>query len=297
VAVEEHAGMLEPTVLVHQACHTGECPLWHAGERRIYWVDIPAGRLFRYAPATGQMETFACGAPVGGFTIQADGTLLLFMAGGAVHTWRDGHQESIIEGLSYERGNRFNDVIADPQGRVYCGTMTSSSHAGRLYRLDPGGGIRVLKEGVRTSNGMGFSPDLLRFFHTDSGRRDVYVYDYDRRSGAIANGRLFLHTPERSGAGKPDGITVDAQGFVWTARWGGSCITRHDPDGREVLRVPMPVRNVTCLTFGGVDYRDVFVTTAGGDDPVANGQWAGSLFHFRSPVPGKPEYVSRIAVT
>ncbi len=123
------------------ACHTGENPLWHPDEGCVYWVDIPAGKLFRYYPDSGRHEMCWQGdAAVGGFTIQADGALLLFMARGAVKVWRDGRiVDTVIAEIPDERETRFNDVIADPAGRVICGTMPTTSRPARLYRLDTDG--------------------------------------------------------------------------------------------------------------------------------------------------------------
>ena len=109
---------MEPEKIVDYACYIGENPLWHPQEKRLYWTDIPAGRLFRYDPAIGQHEACYTGAPVGGFTFQADGGLLLFMEQGKIAKWRGGELETIIESIPEVHGSRFNDVIADPQGRV-----------------------------------------------------------------------------------------------------------------------------------------------------------------------------------
>ncbi|MDH7569847.1 MAG: SMP-30/gluconolactonase/LRE family protein, partial [Armatimonadota bacterium] len=128
---------MTPELVADYRCVTGEGPLWHPFEKRLYWVDIPKGRLFRYHPASGVHEQCLEGEPIGGFTIQADGALLLFMARGAVKTWRDGEMHTIVEEIPDERDSRFNDVIADPQGRVFCGTVSTPTRAGRLYRLDP----------------------------------------------------------------------------------------------------------------------------------------------------------------
>jgi len=275
-------------------CVTGEGPLWHPGEGRLYWLDIPKGRMFRYNPSTGKHEQVYQGEPVGGLTVQADGALLLFGARGSVRTWREGKLTTVIEELPEERSSRFNDVIADPAGRVYCGTMPTPDRLGRLYGLDPDGRITKLLDGIGCSNGMGFTPDRKRMYHTDSTRREIYLFDYDQETGALTNQRLFVRTPE--GEGIPDGMTVDAEGYVWSARWDGSCLVRYAPDGQEVERVTFPAKQVSCPTFGGADYGDLYVTTAGGHDKAKNGPAAGALFRLRPGVRGVPEFPSRVGL-
>lgn len=289
---KEKMSKIKPEILVDCACDTGENPLWHPFEARVYWVDIPAGRLYRHTVATGTTEVFEIGTEVGGFTIQPDGALLLFMAKGAVALWSDGKLQRIIEGIPEERDSRFNDVIADPQGRVFCGTMSSPTHPGRLYRLDTDRKITPVLEGVGTSNGMGFTARCKRFYHTDSRTHEIRNYDYDMLTGAISNPKVFVKVSDP--AGVPDGLTVDADGCVWSARWDGACLVRYDPAGQELLRIDFPAKKVSSLTFGGKDYTDMFVTTAGGNERDANGPAAGSLFHLNLGIKGVPEFFSRI---
>lgn len=282
-------------MIANYACQTGEGPLWHPDEGRVYWVDIPAGRLFRYDPASGHHEQCLEGEAIGGFTIQADGSLLLFMARGAVRVWRDGIVATIIKEIPEERDSRFNDVIADPLGRVFCGTMSSPKHKGRLYRLDTDGSLTCVAEGIGTSNGMGFTPDLTKMYHTDSSIRQIFVYDYDASIGEISNRRLFAKVAGEGGI--PDGMTVDARGHVWSARWGGYRIARYEPNGTLVEEIAMPVKKVSCVTFGGPDNTDMYVTTAGGEDIAENGEHAGALYRLRLGVQGAPEYRSRIGLS
>ena len=202
-------------------CVTGEGPLWHPDEQVLYWTDIPKGRLFRYDPATGHHEQCYEGTEaIGGFTIQADGALLLFTARGAVKTWRNGKLSTIIEEIPRELDSQFNDVIAGPAGRVYCGTISTPSQLGCLYRLDCDASLTVVVEGIIGSNGMGFTPDRQQMYYTDSDKRDIYLFDYDQETGALTNQRTFVHTADDGSV--PDGMTVDAEGFVWSARWDGS---------------------------------------------------------------------------
>lgn len=285
---------LKPEILVNCTCVTGENPLWHPIEERVYWVDIPAGRLYRHEPVSLKTEVFEIGSEVGGFTIQVDGALLLFMERGRIAFWRDGRLQTIIGEIQEERDTRFNDVIADPEGRVFCGTMSSTNHPGRLYRLDTDRRIVPILDGVGTSNGMGFTPDRRSMYHTDTSTGEICVFDYDRATGAIANRRIFVRVGDP--AGRPDGLTVDAEGCVWSARWDGACLVRYDQCGKELLRIGFPAKKVSSLTFGGENYTDMFVTTAGGHDRKENGPAAGALFRLNPGIRGVPEFPSRIAV-
>ena len=285
---------MQPELIADYQCQTGEGPIWHPEERRVYWTDIPAGRLFRYHPATGAHEQCYEGESVGGFTIQADGALLLFMARGAVKIWREGVLTTVLDEIPDERESRFNDVIADPAGRVFCGTMPTRNRLGRLYRLDPDGTLTIVLEGIGCSNGMGFTPDGKHMYYTDSRVREIYLFDYDLGTGQIDNKRLFVRTPE--GKGIPDGMTVDAEGYVWSARWDGGCLVRFAPDGTEERRIAFPAKKVSCPIFGGPDYSDLYVTTAGGDNKPEEGEGAGALFCLNLGIAGVPEFRSRIGL-
>jgi D-xylonolactonase len=285
---------MEPELIADYQCETGEGPLWHPMERRLYWADIPRGRLFRYDPATGEHERFYEGEVVGGFTIQADGALLLFMARGAVAVLRDGALDYVIDELPQERDGRFNDVAADPAGRVFCGTMPVDGRLGTLYCLDLDGSITPVVDGVDISNGIGFTPDERKMYYTESAARRIYLYDYDRGSGAISNRSVFLETPDDGTI--PDGMTVDAEGYVWSARWNGSSLYRYSPDGTEERRVRFPAKKVSSAVFGGEDLTDIYVTTAGGQNKAEEGAGAGALFRLSPGIRGKPEFLSRIGL-
>ncbi len=283
---------MEPELIVDYACETGEGPLWHPDEKRVYWVDIPQGRLFRYEPSTGRHELCHQESVIGGFTIQADGGLLLFLDKGTVKKWREGKTETVVDGIPDEKESRFNDVIADPEGRVYCGTMPTPERQGRLYRLDLDGSLKVMDEGFGCPNGMGFALDGKSMYFIDSPARKIYLYDYDRATGALAHRRDFVDTSEDPGF--PDGMTVDSLGFVWCAKWDGSCVVRYTPDGREDRRIALPARKVSSLAFGGEAYDELYVTTAGGRQKDTDGAMAGGLFRLRPGVRGLPEFRSRI---
>jgi D-xylonolactonase len=241
---------------------------------------------------TEQHQMVLEGEAIGGLTLQEDGSLLLFGARGAVRSLCNGELVTIIEEIPDEVETRFNDVIADPAGRVFCGTMPTKDRLGRLYRLDTDGSLHLILENIGCSNGLGFTPDRKRMYYTDSPKREIYLFDYDESTGEISNREVFIRTPE--GEGVPDGMTVDSEGHVWSTRWDGCVAVRYSPDGEEVERLEFPVKKVSCLTFGGPDLKDVYVTTAGGDQKENDGDHAGALFHTRSEVAGVLEFRSKV---
>ncbi len=318
---------MEPELIADVACIVGESPTWHPGEARVYWLDIPTGRVFRYDPAAKAHEPILQGDVVGGLTVQADGGLLLFMTEGAIKLWHQGKLTAVVDSVPDQSGFRFNDVIADPKGRVFCGTMAyrkppdgesrgamqrvkaklrrrlhgllrrlTPGHRrfGALYRLGPTGAPVKLLDGIALSNGMGFSPDRKRFYLTDSGKREITLFDYDVDTGGLGNRRVFVRVPD--GEGVPDGMTVDAAGYVWSARWDGGCVARYAPDGSIDRIVRFPVKKVTSIAFGGADYTDIYVTTAVGADGQAEGRGAGGLFHLNLGIQGMPEFPSRRSI-
>jgi sugar lactone lactonase YvrE len=294
---------VEPELIADYQCVVGEGPLWHEDEQTVYWTDIATGRLFRYDPATGQHKQIYAGEQVGGFTLQEDGALLLFMERGKIATWRDGTLTTLVEEIPAERPTRFNDVIADPRGRVFCGTISprfdegeQQNPRGRLYRLEPDLSYTVLLEGIGVSNGMGFTPDLHQLYYTDTATRDISLFDYDAETGALANRRQFVYVADRPDEGAPDGMTMDAEGCVWSARWGGGCLVRYAPDGAELQRIHFPARKVSSAIFGGPDLTDLYVTTAGGHQKEVDGPGAGALFRVRPGVRGVREFRSRIGL-
>jgi sugar lactone lactonase YvrE len=149
-------------LIADYGCDTTEGPLWHDDLATLFWLDIPVGRLYAYNPGTNEHRLVYEAGTIGGFTIQADGALLLCGDRGRVWTWdpRSDETRVIVEEIPAERGSRFNDVIADPEGRVYAGTMPDGERPGRLYRLDPDGTLEVALVDAGLSNGMGFTPAL-----------------------------------------------------------------------------------------------------------------------------------------
>jgi len=286
-------------IIANYDCVTGENPLWHPTEKRLYWTDIPTGRLFWYDPATGEHQQCYQGPQVGGFTFQADGSLLLFREKGCIVSWRDGREiDTIVEQIDDELETRFNDVMADPEGRVFCGTMGTKDRPGRLYRLDRDGSLRIVVEESRTSNGMSFTPDGKGLYYTETGAHTIWLFDYDRATGNISHKRPFITVPDANGEGHPDGMTRDADHDIWSAMWDGNCVRRYTLEGelKEKLRIP-GANQVSSVIFAGDDLDVMYLTTAGAQDRARNGENAGVLFRVTGlGVKGVPEYDSRIGL-
>lgn len=280
-------------LITDQQTQTGENPLWHPVEKKLYFTDIPTGRLFRYDPATDETEQFYAGDTVGGFTFQADDSLLLFMERGRIALWRDGELTTLIDEIPAERESRFNDVIADPQGRVFCGTMPSPSAGGRLYRLERDSRLVPLVDDVQISNGMGFTRDYKHFYYTESEAHKIYLFDYDQATGELTNQRVWKDFSAKPGV--PDGMTVDSEGCIWSARWNGNGVFCYSPEGELLEKIEVPAKKVSSICFGGDDLRDLYITTAlDGGTKAEEGEGAGALFRLRVDVAGVPEFYSKI---
>ncbi len=273
-------------------CKVGENPLWNEREGRLYWADIETGRLFRADHVGGKHECFYRSSDmIGGFSFQADESLLLFEVDRIGVLSKAGEYRALLQGIDSNMV-RFNDVIADPEGRVFAGTIGKNAEVGGLFRVELDGRVELLWRGTGCANGMGFTPDLQRFYWTDSTAQLIYVADYERASGALSNRREFYRAPASEGI--PDGLCVDRAGQVWSARWGGSTLLRHDAAGRVVERVTFPVTRVSSATFGGPELNVLYVTTAGGSGVEGESTPDGTLYRFAVDVPGTAPFRSRI---
>lgn len=278
-----------PELLINLHCELGENPLWNADDGCLYWTDITGGKIHRLHLATRRHTQIYSGGVVGGFTFEANGDLLLFRAGDIALLHRDGKIEVVRE-FADEGSERFNDVIAAPDGSVFAGTIGRTKTSGGLFRFACDGSCTALFRGTGCSNGMGFSPDFTKLFWTCSTRREIFQFDCDPSSGTLADGRVFYAAT--SSEGTPDGLAVDHNGHVWSARWDGFAIVHHAGDGTVVGRISFPVAKVTSLCFGGTDLDQMLITTAGGTEGSAGAD--GAVFQYSAGVCGLPEFRSRI---
>jgi sugar lactone lactonase YvrE len=243
----------------------GEGPYWVPEDDCLLWVDIRRGQLHRTYFPSGETVTLDLDAVSAAFPATAGGILI---AGGsklALHLPAErGEQWStrVIAEVPAREGVRFNDAGVDPAGRVWVGSMHTgeTEPVGQLLRLDHGGVLTVVVDGVTVSNGLGWSPDGSQMYYVDSPVRRVDVFDYDPATGRADHRRPFADLSAFDGV--PDGLTVDADGCLWVAVWGGGVLRRLAPDGSQDSVIAVPVSQPTSCAFGGPGMTDLYVTTA-----------------------------------
>ena len=266
-----------------------EGPLWQAAENAVYFVDIKGRRIHRLSVATGEQRTWQAPDQPGFLAPLAHGTFVCGLPGG-LHRFdpASGEFEKLVDVEPHLPGNRLNDGFVDAQGRLWFGSMDDAEEApsGTLYRVNEIGAALAQDDDYVITNGPAMSPDGRTLYHNDTMRRVVYAFDV-AADGALSGKRIFAAI---SGDGHPDGLAVDADGFVWVALFGGWRIERYSPAGELVDQVPLPCANVTKLAFGGDDLKTVYVTTAWKGLTAVERQHqpqAGGLFSFRAPVAGQ----------
>ena len=252
-----------PRVIVDRTFKLGENPLWDAMRGLLFWTDIDAGELWRYNPKASKAECFYEGQKVGGFTLQRNGDLSLFRVNDIALIDPDNpeHVRTIAEFRDPDAA-RFNDVQALPDGSVYAGTIAATASSGGLYHVGTDLTIRSLFKGTNVSNGMAVFDEGQTLLWTCSTSNRIVRFNRDPLTNGLINGSdLYAATPDE---GTPDGMTRDVEGRIWSARWEGSCVVVHAPDGRVIERLPVPTRRVTSVCFGGPDFATLYITTSEG---------------------------------
>ncbi|HEY0812991.1 MAG TPA: SMP-30/gluconolactonase/LRE family protein [Pseudonocardia sp.] len=282
---------MKPEVLVADGDELGEGPHWDAATGELLRVDITAGRVHRLDPVSGRSDTIELGDLVGFVIPREGGGLVVGLRRAVVLLDADGSRHTLATLEPDRPENRFNDAKCDAAGRLWAGTMpiNETEPVGALYRVEGNGRVEQLVTDLTIANGLDWSLDAARMYFIDTPTGRIDVFDHDRATGAISDRRPFARIDQ--GDGTPDGLTVDAEGGVWVALFGGSQVRRYSPDGRLDTVVPLPVTNITSLTFGGQDYADLFVTTARHHLDAAQRTaqpLAGAVFVLRPGVRGRP---------
>jgi sugar lactone lactonase YvrE len=270
-----------------------EGPVWDANTRLLYWVDIEGHCVYSYDPQHGTQRSFPVGQYVSAAVLRQSGDLLLAVQHGFANLDPRTGQIQMIAAVEPDKpDNRFNDGKCDPAGRFWAGTMALDGRSGAssLYCLGIDQQVRQMISGVTVSNGLAWSFDQRTMYYIDSATQTVVAYEYDLDSGAITNRQVVIQVP--ADLGYPDGMTIDAEGMLWVAHWGGACVTRWDPNcGVALQSIPLPATNVTSCCFGGADFADLYITTARqglSKEELAKQPAAGGIFRVRPGVCGLP---------
>lgn len=278
----------EVETIANEHCACGENPLWDEINQCLYWTDIPNGRLFRLDANSGEWQRIYDDEIVGGFTLQEDGSLLLFRDHNIAIRDDANNVKVLLSDFDAEAG-RFNDVIADPQGRVFAGTMGQDLKGG-VYRVEADLAVTKVAGETNCSNGQDFSLDLKTYYWSESTAKKIYSFDYDQNSGEISNRKVLFDVPDDWGIN--DGLTIDTEGCLWVAFHGGSAVRRFSPDGEVMETIKTPAANVTSVIFGGAELDELYITSAGGED--GSDTLEGALFRMRPGVKGRVSFRSKI---
>jgi sugar lactone lactonase YvrE len=266
----------------------GEGPAWDAKTQTLYWLDILEKRIYTGTERITQLDDFiGCLAPC------KNGNLVLGKRASFVDFELATSQQTVLTTLTESATNRINDGKCDPAGRFLAGTMNmnETETSGSLYSFD-GVSTTHLLDGIRISNGLAWSPDHKTFYYIDTPTHEVKAFDYDVKTGGIANPRVAIHIPEA--LGWPDGMTSDMQGNVWIAMWGGAQVTRWNPNTGQLLeQVSVPALQTSSCVFGGKDLNELFVTSARkgmSDDDLEKYPLSGGLFRVLTDIEGMPTF-------
>lgn len=279
-------------LLVAAGAQLAEGPIWDPRSGRLAWVDIPARRMVLTDVGTGASEVIPVPLDVGAVAPRADGGFVAALQDGF---WvvGDGPPRRITAIAEARPGLRFNDGKCDPAGRFWAGTMAydQAPGAAALYRLDPNGRVSRMLDGVTVSNGLAWSSDGETMYYADTPTQRIDAFTFVPGTGGIGDRRPVIQISPELGA--PDGLTIDAEGGLWVALWGGGAVHRY-LDGRLDRVIRLPVSQPTSCTFGGVDLDELFVTSAwdGLTAPERRAQpLAGAIFRVRPGVRGFPAAV------
>lgn len=289
--------------VVHDApMLVGESPIWHEVESALYWVDIEGLTVNRLHAASGKFTSWKMGSNPSALAIDDNNCLVVATRQGLLRLNTTDGAETPIADAPYDPSKvRFNDGRVDPAGRFWIGTMYEprDQPAAEMFVLDQDRLRRAWSGGMTNSNGLAWSLDGRTMYHADTTSHRIDCYDYDPATGQQSNRRTLLTFPSDKGApdygGRPDGATMDAEGFYWVAMFEGGRVLRIAPDGRIDREVRLPLKCPTAVAFGGPDLRTLYITSAShgrSSEEIAQYPLTGKVLALKVDVAGReePEY-------
>ena len=283
--------MTEPRNVWSLAAELGEGPVWVQRDRALWFVDIKKQHIHRFDPEDGSKNSWDAPEQVGFvFPAERGGFIAGLQSGLYYFDEKSGRFDLVAKVESDKPGNRLNDGVVDPQGRLWFGTMDNNEKAksGAFYCFANGKVTATGIDQIAITNGPAMSPDGRLLYPVDTLKGEIEVVDVGD-DGSLENRRPFTRIDKSDG--HPDGPTIDSNGYLWIALYAGWEVRRYSPAGELVERIRFPVANITKIAFGGADLRTAYATTARQllkPDDIAKQPQIGDLFEFRVDVPGVP---------
>lgn len=268
--------------------------MWSSAEQVLYWTDNVGRTLHRFNPESEHDEAIPVAGDVMDIGLGREGLVVALAKTIARCDPDSGSLEALARVEEDRPDNRFNDGKVDRQGRYWAGSMNGvhwQQPTGALYRFGTDHMPELVLDDLVCSNGLGWSPDDRTFYLGESFRYRINAFDFDPESGSLS-GRRVLAEVDRDSGGFPDGLTVDAEGGVWSVHNGAGRVVRYDPDGTVTHVITTPVPQPTSCIFGGAGLDVLYVTTSRQDmdaDQLAQHPLSGSVFAVRPGVKGLPE--------
>lgn len=281
---------LTPRLVVEGQSVLGEGAIWDYLRNQLYWVDIEGCKLHIYNPESSVNKTISLDERIGTVVFNKEGRLLLALENG-IQTFDPGTEDKAMFAHAITSSNiRYNDGKCDPAGRFWVGSMHLEEKPGAasLYRIDTDGKVTTMLENLTISNGIVWSSDTGKMYFIDTPTNEVAVFDFNMETGTISNKRTAISIPKDMGS--PDGMTIDEDGNLWIALYGGSAVGCWNPESGQLLtRVEMPVPNVTSCAFGDEALDALYITTASqkmSEEELARYPLSGGLFKVKPGVRG-----------
>jgi len=281
--------ILKADLLLNTSSVLGEGAIWNHQDEMLYWVDIEQKQLHWLEPISQKHETISFEKKISTVVPTLKGALLIALEDG-IYNYNTSTQELNLIQPNPENsstGNRFNDGKCDPSGRFWVGTLGNNESAA-LYRLDADYKFHTILTGITNSNGILWSPDNQTMYHIDTPTYEVKAYEFDNNTGQISNCRTAITVPKHMGY--PDGATIDSEGMIWIALWGGYSVSRWDPNTGELISmVTVDSKNVSSCAFGGKNLDTLYITTAKtqvSPEALNEHPYSGGLFVVKPGVKG-----------
>jgi len=281
---------IEVVIQFEERTILGEGPWWDVANQKLYFIDIRGKKFHSYDPSSKSTKTIQLNKMPGCVVGRKKGGVILALENGFHSLDLETEELTLIVHPEEDQPfNRFNDGKCDPKGRLFAGTMEnleSGKKLGSLYCLDENGKVTKLLGEIGVSNGLAWSSDAKTLYYIDSPTRAVDAFDFDIETVSISNRRRVLQFEEDKIMGIPDGMTIDVDGMLWIAFWGGNCVSRWNPHTGHLLRtvrIPGNVSKVTSCMFGGQNLDQLYITTSSYQVDIHQEPLAGALFVLKNP--------------